>query len=197
MTLIYIFSPFFCTTTYRWSPHPSSAGGHNMLLTKRIPRQLSVSGFLYLNPQAPGNWACNVDSNMAPSVSVGSSMAGSDSSSVTLTYWSILGSSESSLSMLKISCESILPLFSRPQNNHKLHAFSLTGKVKMATYSSSIPECCVPEVKVSLTGSSLFRRRVRETDVSLETIIFFFLPSYVGIEFMRCRLRWFFSGKAN
>lgn len=110
MTLIYIFSPFFCTTTYRWSPHPSSAGGHNMLLTKRIPRQLSVSGFLYLNPQAPGNWACNVDSNMAPSVSVGSSMAGSDSSSVTLTYWSILDSSESSLSMLKISCESILPL---------------------------------------------------------------------------------------
>ena len=78
--------------------------------------------------------------------------------------------------MLKISCESILPLFSRPQNNHQLHAFSLTGKVKMATYSSSIPECCVPEVKVSLTGSSLFRRRVRETDVSLETIIFFSYP---------------------
>lgn len=135
MTLICIFSPFFCTTTYRWSPHPSSAGGHNMLLTKRIPRQLSVSGFLYLNPQAPGNWACNVDSNMAPSVSVGSSMAGSDSSSVTLTYWSILDSSESSLSMLSRFC----PLFFRPQNNHLLLTFSLSQeKLKMATHCYSL-----------------------------------------------------------
>ena len=114
--------PFFCTTTYKWQPHPSSAGGQSMLSNKRIPRQLSVSGFLYLNPQAPGNWACNVESKIAPSDSVGSSMAGSDSSSVTRTYWAILGSSESSLSMLKISCESILlPVY--PQSQRKNYIY--------------------------------------------------------------------------
>ena len=72
------------------------------------------------------------------------------------------------------------PLFSRPQNNHKLHAFSLSQeRSKMATYCWSIPECCVTEVKVSLTGSSLFRKGVRETNVRYgvtpETIFFFFI----------------------
>ena len=54
--------------------------------------------------------------------------------------------------------------------------FHSQERSKMATYCSSIPECCVPEVKVSLTGSLLFRRRVRETNVSVETIIFLSYP---------------------
>ena len=134
-------SPFFCTTTYRWHPQPSSAGGHSILSSRRIPRQLSVSGFLYLKPQAPGNWACNVDSKIAPSASVGSSMAGSDSSSVTLTYWAILGSSESSLSMLKISCESIFAVFFQHQRNNYIRTKSGPERKQNGELLRTFPEC--------------------------------------------------------
>ena len=58
--------------------------------------------------------------------------------------------------------------------------FHSQERSKMATYCSSIPECCVTEVKVSLTGSPLFRRRVREISVRYgvtpETITFFSYP---------------------
>ena len=50
--------------------------------------------------------------------------------------------------------------------------FHSQERSKMATYCSSIPECCVPEVKVSLIVSALFRRnRLRGS-----FFFFFFYP---------------------
>ena len=89
------------------------------------------------------------------------------------------------------------PLFVRPQNNHKLHAFSLTGKVENGDLLFINP-------RMLCTGSEGLAHRVLalpEEGTRNQCIgwddHFFFLPSYVGIEFMRCRLQWFFSGKAN
>ena len=212
-------SPFFCTTTYKWHPHPSSAGGQSMLSNNRIPRQLSVSGFLYLNPQAPGNWACNVESKIAPSDSVGSSMAGRDSSSVTRTYWAILGSSESSLSMLKISCESILlPVYPQSQRKNYIYELPAEQKWRPRCLSQNAPLLIAIKTLTTLTSllnhksaycaTSFFKRfdkcgETRRSEVALDSVIapvwmrFFYADMNRKIKTQRKQLWWFPRNKSR